>query len=42
MERFLRIESLFDIKELVSQQISEMAEIFKTGQEVKYTHIRQP
>ena len=31
-------ESLFDVKEFVSQQINEMAEIFKAGQEVKYTH----
>jgi PAS domain S-box-containing protein len=31
-------EALFDIKELVSQQIAEMAEIFKQGQEVKYSH----
>lgn len=35
-------ESLFDIKELISQQINEMAEIFKSGQEVKYTHIGIP
>jgi len=35
-------ESLFDIKDLVSQQINEMAEIFKTGQEVKYTHAGNP
>ena len=35
-------QSLFDIKDLVSQQINEMAEIFKTGQEVKYTHIGNP
>ncbi|MGN6604299.1 MAG: PAS domain-containing sensor histidine kinase [Ginsengibacter sp.] len=31
-------EALFDIKELVTQQIAEMAEIFKQGQEVKYSH----
>lgn len=35
-------ESLFDVKELVSQQINEMAEIFKAGQEVKYTHTGIP
>jgi PAS domain S-box-containing protein len=35
-------ESLFDVKELVSQQINEMAEIFKAGQEVKYTHAGIP
>lgn len=33
-----RHESLFDIKDLVTQQINEMTEIFKPGQEVKYTH----
>jgi len=35
-------ESLFDIQELVTQQINEMAEIFKGGQEVKYTHTGIP
>ncbi|MGN6804041.1 MAG: PAS domain-containing sensor histidine kinase [Ginsengibacter sp.] len=35
-------EALFDIKELVSQQIAEMAEIFKQGQEVKYSHAGIP
>ncbi len=35
-------ESLFDIRELVSQQINEMAEIFKAGQEVEYTHTGIP
>lgn len=35
-------ESLFDIKELVSLQINEMAEIFKAGQEVKYNHTGIP
>lgn len=35
-------QSLFDIRDLVSQQINEMAEIFKTGQEVNYTHAGNP
>ena len=35
-------QSLFDVKDLVSQQINEMAEIFKTGQEVKYKHAGNP
>ena len=35
-------ESLFDIKDLVSQQINEMAEIFKPGQEVSYSHSGNP
>ncbi|HSN07853.1 MAG TPA: PAS domain-containing sensor histidine kinase [Hanamia sp.] len=35
-------QSLFDVKDLVSQQINEMAEIFKTGQEVKYKHTGNP
>ena len=31
-------ESVFDIKELISSQINEMAEILKPGQQVKYSH----
>ena len=31
-------ESVFDIKELITVQINEMAEILKPGQEVKYSH----
>lgn len=31
-------ESVFDIKELISSQINEMAEILKPGQQVKYVH----
>ncbi len=35
-------ETVFDLKDLVTQQINEMAEIFKPGQEVKYTHAGIP
>ncbi|HEV2833267.1 MAG TPA: PAS domain-containing sensor histidine kinase [Hanamia sp.] len=31
-------ESVFNIEELIQVQIAEMAEIFKPGQQVKYTH----
>jgi PAS domain S-box-containing protein len=35
-------DSLFDIKDLVTLQINEMTEIFKAGQQVKYTHSGSP
>ena len=31
-------ESVFNIEELIQVQIAEMAEIFKSGQQVKYAH----
>ena len=36
--KIIRHESNFAIKELITQQINEMAEFFKQGQKVKYTH----
>ncbi|HEU5054029.1 MAG TPA: PAS domain-containing sensor histidine kinase [Hanamia sp.] len=35
-------EALFNIRDLVSQQVSEMTEIFKRGQEIKYSHSGVP
>lgn len=35
-------ETLFDIKDLVTQQINEMTEIFKAGQQVEYSHSGSP
>ena len=35
-------EALFDIQDLVTQQINEMTEIFKPGQDVKYSHTGIP
>lgn len=35
-------ETLFDIKDLVTQQINEMTEIFKAGQQVEYCHSGSP
>jgi PAS domain S-box-containing protein len=35
-------EALFNIRDLVSQQVSEMTEIFKQGQEIKYSHSGVP
>jgi PAS domain S-box-containing protein len=36
--KITRHESNFNIKELITQQVNEMAEIFKPGQQVKYIH----
>ena len=36
--KIIRHESNFDIKEMISQQVNEMAEFFKKGQKVIYTH----
>jgi signal transduction histidine kinase len=40
--KITRHESDFNIKELITQQVNEMAEIFKPGQQVKYTHKGKP
>jgi PAS domain S-box-containing protein len=40
--KITRHESNFNINDLITQQINEMAEIFKPGQQVKYSHKGSP
>ena len=40
--KIVKHDSVFNIKELISQQINEISEIFKPGQQVNYTHSGNP